>query len=261
MMNTKNYPPEFTAIFTSALLSGNEAKIEACEAYASTGQTYDDQMALVESIRGIDYDRVIPTMLGTNQDETPEINFQVTQRYLPEEDTSDEGEMPELVHETEEDRRNFGTLSERYHLPFTINPADCETNLTVVDLQSLSDGKVYFQPDPLKENCFTLEHSSDAHNFFKTRLTSGDAYFEDDENRCGGRFIAGTSDTIEEKEEIITTNVGGFLVTDTISNCEALARMSGKYHYEVDSEVMKRFILQSVGKSGDEIPELESRRV
>lgn len=184
MMNTKNYPPEFTAIFTSALLSGNDAKIEA---YASTGQTYDDQMALVESIRVIDtggmhHDRFMPIMLGVNQDETPEINFQVAQRNLPEEeeerwenfipstvDTSDKDEMPELVYETEEDNRNFGTLSERFHLPFTINPADCETNLTVEDLQSLSDGKVYLQPDPLKENCFTLGHSSDAHNFLKAR--------------------------------------------------------------------------------------------
>ena len=49
--------------------------------------------------------------------------------------------------------------------------------------------------------------------------------------------------------------------------------MSGKYHYEGDPEMMKRFILQPVGKSrpgddftltvdnGDEMPELESRRM
>jgi len=172
-----NYPPEFTAIFTSALLSGNEAKIEACEAYLSTDQTYDDHMALVESIRvidtgGIHYDRVIPTMLGANQEQ-----------------------MKHFI------------LGPHFETP-----------------------------------------KNDAHNFFKTRLTSGDAYFEDDENKCYGRFIAGTSDTIEEKEEIITTNVGGFLVTDTTSNCEALALISGKYQFESDPEVMKRFILSPVQK-------------
>lgn len=310
-MNTDTHLPDFDTIFTTALLSGNEAKIEACEAYMTTGRTYDDHLALIESIRvintgAIHYDGVIPTMFGTNQEqmkrfetppnETSEINFQVAQPSfsampfteiachcdaftLACEGCRCDDDVPELIPCTEEEKLYFSEIfQEQFKLPFTINPAEyipnLEPALTKEDLQNISDDKAYFQPDPLKENCFTLiptqesnftviEHSSgdtiDAHNFFKTRLTSGattvHSYFEDDENRCGGRFIAGTSDTvssvpitIEEKDEIITTNIGGFLVTDTTSNCEAHARMSGKYQYESDPEVMKRFILLPVAE-------------